>query len=123
LQGYDNTWHGQRVNSSPPPPSQAQSQSQGTFLSFSFLSAILSALVVTTMVVVASPTLVLAKKSSEYKQGFKDGQAAETADEKTSGGQIPKNNHQCNGTFDYCNGFADGYPHQIEVSFPELNLD
>jgi hypothetical protein len=86
------------------------------------LSAI-SLTLVATAVIAASPTLVLAKKSPDYKQGFKYGQAAETADEKTSNGQIPKNNHKCNGTFDYCNGFVDGYQHQIEVSFRELNLD
>jgi hypothetical protein len=28
VKGYDNTWYGQRVSSSPPPTSQAQSQGQ-----------------------------------------------------------------------------------------------
>ena len=84
------------------------------------LSMVLLVLIATSTTVIAIPAL--AKKSPEYKQGFKDGQAAETADEQTTIG-IPKNNHQCNRTFDYCNGFADGYQHQIEVSFRELNLD
>jgi hypothetical protein len=85
-------------------------------------------LIVVAALVIAAATSSLAiqnamaKKSPDYKRGFKDGQAAETADEKTTTGP-PKNNHKCNGTFDYCNGFADGYQHQIEVSFRELNLD
>jgi hypothetical protein len=51
------------------------------------LSAILSAIVVTSLIVIVSPTLVLAKKarSAEYQQGFADGAAADENLHRASG--------------------------------------